>query len=97
MEVDSAMLLDPREIEAAHLAEISDMMAAAEPLILDPVPYDNPQASLSNLEEGEVDDPMEEVEYKRTKQGKRAGRRIQNIRRQDKERERCQRCGQGRR
>ena len=79
MDVDSAMLLDPREIEAAHLAKISDMMAAAGPLILDPVPYDNPQASLSNLEEGEVDDPMEEVEYKRTKQGKCAGCRIQDI------------------
>ena len=97
MEVDSAMLLDPQEIEAAHLAEISDMMAAAGPLILDPVPYGNPRASPSDLEEGEVDDPMEEIEYKRTKQGKRAGCRIQNIRRRDEERERRQRRGQGRR
>ena len=67
MEVDSAMLLDPQGIEAAHLDKISDMMAAAGPSILDPVPYDNPQASPSDLEEGEVNNPMEEVEYKRTR------------------------------
>ena len=96
MEVDSAMLLDPWEIEAAHLAEISDMMAAAGPLILDPIPYDNPWASPSDLEEGEVDDPMEEVEYKRTKRGKCTGHRIQNIRRRDEECKKRQRRGQGR-
>ena len=79
MEVDSAMLLDPREIEAAHLTKISDMMAAAGLLVLDPVPYYYPQASQSDQKEGEVDDPIEEVEYKRTKQGKCAGCRIQDI------------------
>ena len=67
MEVDSAILLDPKETEAAHPAKISDMMATTRPLDLDSMPYSHSQPAQSNLEEGEVDDPMKEVEYKRTK------------------------------
>lgn len=59
----SAILLDPREIEAAHLTEISDMMATAGPLDLDSMPCSHSQPAQSDLEEGEVNDPMEGVEY----------------------------------
>lgn len=85
MEVDSSAFLNPNKIEDAHLAEISDMMARAGPLMLDPVLYDYLQVPQGGHEEDKADDQMEETEHKRTKQGRQAGQKIQNIRKQDEE------------
>ena len=73
-------MITPMTIDNPHLAAINDVMAMAGPLVLDPVQYDNPwRAGDPDDEDEEEDEQMEEVSWKRTKQGRQSGRWTQNI------------------
>ncbi|EDR09348.1 uncharacterized protein LACBIDRAFT_326071 [Laccaria bicolor S238N-H82] len=80
MDMELPSFFVPMTVDDPHLAAVSDMMANAGPLVLDPVQYDNPWRPGDPVDEEEVEDKsMEEVTWKKTKQGRRSGQKIQDI------------------
>ena len=96
MDVESSPAVHPLLANDPNLAAISERMATAGPLILDPAQYDYPRMSQEDQEEDDEDE-TEELGYKRTKRGRRSGQRIQGYRRRDEEREERRRRNQRRR